>query len=1284
MKKTLVVIVLSVILNVPMLCAQKNKQESAPIVTEWADADIFEQNKLYPHVNVVGYKYENDIEKGAYRSSPYYVSLSGKWQYDIQTSVSARPDVETKKFDPSLWSRITVPNGQWQKEGKIVNVPQISNVVDLPDKGNPIVTYYREFNVSDTWKGYEAFLQVQAKSAYYIWINKKYVGYSEDSRSLSEFNITSHLQYGRTNTIAIQVIGLSDGSLLECDYASSYNGITHDVAIVLKPEVNVNDYKLRTSYNPETHIGELQITASVANKNKKGLYYLEAEIWSPQGKVVDKMAKWVAFDKRSEVDATMKRDFQNIQPWSAETPNLYTVVLRLRDNNMNLIESTGSRFGFRSLVLSDNQLLVNGDPIKLRGVAYSNYDINTGTEPTYDQMEKDLCLMKRYNINAIRTSVYSPADDEFYSLCDKYGFYVICEANIQPYSTQKKAVSTDADYENLFISRVQNMYEPLKNHPSILIWSLGSGLDNGVCMERAYAVLKQKDKDRPILFAGAGYSENTDIVAITETAPDAIKVHSVKKQSRPILLYSFGSIKGNGFGGMEPVWRMVADNSKFLGGFVEWWTPVVKHNQANETDEVEDGLLIDSKRQIPALLELANLYNPFDVRLVGISQDACEFIISSVSGLQSMGSYVLEYNMFSNLKPHIVGGEMDMTLAPGESKKFKLKMPSLNLYIGEELFMRFSVKQRLKSLSVPQGTTLASIEMSLPIKRLEKMQYESAESISATVESAIGDKKGVLVLKGSRFLLKYNLDEASITKYTYDGVDFISAPPLATIVRAATDNDILDRNGSRNWHNFSSDNLVRTVQAVNYRQTGDGSVTIDAMVGSKEKDGRPVYDINQTIGVLASGDVIIDNSVVIDNTIKCVPRVGFEFAIPKQFDDVSWFGMGHETYIDRSSWGDIGTHKQKVNKMTFEYNRPQSSGNHAQTRWLSLSKGSHALFVDMIDTSFNFSISPYSDSKLASANSYSSLKPGENNILHVDYKMAGVGSAVAGYPLPDVALIKDKKLRFKIHLRAFNVNDNDPEDFRRISYPNVESGVLPMPVIGKNRDRFNAPMLITITTPTPDATIRYTLDGSDPTENSPIYKSPIQINASTIVSARAFKSGFAQSFVARNHYSFDYVKSTTFEHKPNTPYNYHYQMALFDAEYGDVNNLSSSWIGFSASDLSVVLELSKSIELESVELRFAHNPDAWAFAPSAVNVYVSTDGVTYSEAIPAQITYDPKSETMNATQLANIVVYVDRPDVKYVKVQAKNLGRIPSWHKNKGLRPWLMTDEIKLNEVIRH
>ena len=284
--------------------------------------------------------------------------------------------------------------------------------------------------------------------------------------------------------------------------------------------------------------------------------------------------------------------------------------------------------------------------------------------------------------------------------------------------------------------------------------------------------------------------------------------------------------------------------------------------------------------------------------------------------------------------------------------------------------------------------------------------------------------------------------------------------------------------------------------------------------------------------------------------------------------------------------------------------------------------------------------------------------------------------------LDESMLVKDRHYQFVLHLRPFDCMEYNAQDFRRITYPRVVSGIIEMPVITKNRDRFDGPMQVSIHCPTPKAQIHYTLDGSVPNEKSPLYTKPFTIQKSVMVRARAFKKGEAPSFVASQQFIFDYIVSCTFGHKPNTPYNKNASRALFDGEFGDVNDLSHGWLGFSGHDIKVDLELGTNINLSNVLLRFAHVPDAWVFAPAEVSVSVSSDGNNYSEPIPALITFNASDPSMNTTQLQAIKVPVNQDNIRFVRIIAKPIKRIPDWHRAKGLNPWMMIDEIEIEEVL--
>lgn len=1267
--------------------AQNKAKNSEKLTDEWNDIEIFEQNRIYPRSNVVSYSNENDIEKWNYSKSPYCVSLNGNWKINVSDNTNTSPNPEQKGFNTNGWNSVKVPMPMVGQDGKQLKLPQIKAPHSIPSNGNVVATYYKEFDAPKSWGDHHAYLKIQARSAYYIWVNQEYVGYAEDSRTMSEFDITKHLKIGKTNNVIVRVVGASTGSLLEMYQDRSYLGIVGDVSIMLKPYANVQDFSVVADYNAQSKEGAFKLTANIMNPAKKGQYYVETVIWNPQGKELEKMGKWMVFDKKSEVSITLERDFASIKPWTAETPNLYTVVVRLRDEKMQLVETVGTRFGFRRVEVSDGQLKVNGTPVVLRGMVYTAYDINNHGLLSEEKMKSDLQLMKQHNVNAIRTAIYSPANERLYELCDEYGLYVICDANIQPFSSQTKAVATDKDYNNHFVVRVQNMYETLKNHASIICWSLGPGRDNGVCMENAYRALKQKDKLRPVLFTGAEYSENTDIIASTNLNADDLKVFAVKKQTRPMVLFGFGSADGNNFGGMESIWEMVRKYNNLQGGFAHMWMTTNRYIPAQNKDITKPGFITASAVQVPYLGELKNVYRPFDVKLVALVPDHGEFNITNYLNFQALKDYILEYNIYSNLKPRIIEGEVNVDLKAGESKNFKLKVPKMTLYSGEELFIRFTIRQRTTTNAVPKGTELGVFEFPLPMieVRREPLPEYGREELFTNQESAIdGDatKQGRLHVYNNNVDFWFDLDRAEMISLSVEDNEVLAGAPCLNFWRPATDNDKVDRNALRQWSNMDPEKMDRTVVATNYRRIDKYTVGIDAMVRYSDKSGNLLFDVKQSYAVLYTGDVLIDNDIVASEWVKTIPKVGYQFKLDNSLDSVHWLGLDKETYCDRKQSGVMGNNHDAADNLFFAYDRPQAAGNRADVHWVAVANRKVGLFVDMIDKNFNFSIYPYTDKQISNAADCYELKRQSFRTFNVDFKQSGVGSATAGVELADDAVITEKVFSFRLHLHAYACSEAEPQDFRRVQYPKIESSVLPMPVISKNKERFDGPMTISIASSTPQSTIRYTLDGSTPNENSPLYKNPFVINKSTIVHAKAFKKGSTASFTAAQRYNFDYITSANFAFKPNTPYNYDMETSLFDGETGDITDLSRSWLGFSGNDLNVTFTLSKSIELQNVVMHFAHVPEAWAFAPTAVMVYVSADGENFSEAINAKIKYDPAAIEMNTPQKQIISIEVNQPNVKYVKLVARNLGKIPVWHKAKGLRPWILVDEVELNEVI--
>ncbi len=1139
--------------------------------------------RMAPRANVISYEDENDIEHLRYDNSPDYLSLMEDWDVD--------------------WS-------------------------------NGVAEYSQTYEFPRDWKGYRLFFRFQAFPGYGLYVDNKFVGCSHDAGAVTEFDITDLVRFGKSNLFTLRYTQGDDGALLE----AADNVLTGDCAILLKPALNVQDYTILADYDAASSTGSYSLEALLYNQRRKGKCFLEVEIWDTKGQQVDKLGKWCFFDNRNESTHTISSSLPDVLPWTAETPRLYTAVVRLFDEKMQLQDIVGTRFGFRS-VSYRNGLSVNGRIVTLKGITLGGF--GTLNDDEAKALRSEMVQMKCNNINAIRTAGVIPEDPKFYELCDELGFYVICDANLFPVSLQGQVVATDNEYTDLFADRMHNLYHRYKNHTSIIAWSLGESSDNGICMSMAYKTLRQLDPTRPVLYAGAQYAENTDLIAPLQVNTDLLRQYLAKSQSRSLVMLSYGGMEGNTFGGMNPLWQMVLDHAGIQGGF---FNCMAWHSLSGR----------------PYLEELKHLYRPFDVHLTSVSADAAEFDITNLCDFRTLADYRLDYVICSNLKPNIIAGDITLSLKPGETKDIKLKIPKLNLYAGEELFIQFTLRQRNNTVSIPKNTVLYTAQFPLPSDNTNLSPFNQSNCQPLTVQH---DSSHFIIISNDNFALRFNDSLGVISSLSFRGTELITRPVQLNFMRSPSPNDRQDPNGLRQWLRHGLDRLNGHALATNVRKVDERTVGIDVLLRYGSDKDENLFDVRQTILVLASGDLLVSSDISVSDLVKAIARVGFQLPFNPALDTVEWFGRNIESYPDRCSAGRIAQQTLPVGDVLYRYpDEPQHSGNHTEVRWIALRNGLSGLYVDIIDTLCQFSIS--------------------SDTLSLDFRNTGVGGAAANMNLSEAMLVKDHKYHFVLHLRPFDCMEYNAQDFRRVVYPQVVSSIVEMPVIAKSRDRFDGPMQISIKCPTPNVEIRYTLDGSVPNEKSALYTKPITIQNSTVVSARAFKKGESPSFVATQQFTFDYVVACNFAHKPNTPYNKNAARALFDGELGDVNDLSHGWLGFSGHNVQADLELGKSIHLGNVVLRFAHVPDAWVFAPAQVEVRVSSNGKEFSDPIPATITYNPADQEMNTTQLQVVTIPVNLDQVRFVQVIAKPIAHIPDWHRAKGLNPWIMIDEIEIEEVI--
>ncbi|MCR4660140.1 MAG: chitobiase/beta-hexosaminidase C-terminal domain-containing protein [Bacteroidales bacterium] len=1111
-----------------------------------------------PRANIIAYEDENDIEKLRYTASPYYMALDNHWQRN---------------------------------------------------ENDTAVEFSRQIEVAKWWKGYNAYLNIRTTGACHVIVGTTIIDTALDGQNLNEFNLSPQLKLGKTNTITVTVLKHSDADHMDAALPRRSPAIDGTAFILLEPQVHIHDYVVLGSGQHRTSSATLSLSVDLSNPLQKGKYYLEVEIWDPQGHQFDKMGKWAVFNKRSTLRLNLEAEYPSAQLWNAENPNLYTLVLRLRDEKMQLIEVLGTRFGFRSVEVNDGLLCLNGQPITIRGTIYNA--ANADGEYSTIQIRQDLLQMKRNGFNAIRTAYHSPADWRLYELCDQLGLYVVCDANLHPLSTKMKAVATDRDYSTQFVQRVTNMYGRYKNHTSIIMWSLGNCTDNGICMEDAYKALKGLDVSRPTLFSGAQYSTNTDIIAPQDPTPESIKQFVSKPQSRPLIVMSSQSVAEGNYAEFDEIWQLIRDNASVQGAFVSNWLPVTIVDTETSSKHTLPGLLKSSRYAKPSVAALRHLFRPCEIRMTSLTPDQGEFEVQNIADFGNLSSYSLDYTICTNHKPNIVEGDLPLNLNPGESERFKLRLPQLTLYPDEELFIRFSLRARRATAYYTANTLIDEVEFALPANRFARKELSSLNKDVLEVDSA-----QIITIKGANFEITVDSASGNLLTYSRQGTQ-------ATIVPTMTLLKIGDKNST-----------PMQTTAVSYTKPDPYTFCIERLLSSSVG-----ADVHQSIVVLHSGDIII--TIEIPKSGKKGLYIVGELANTSSYDSVTWFGNDRYVCFPSNNGALTGINKVAIGRFADT----ADGGSRDNVRWLSLFDQTEGLYVDFADSLFSFTVN---------------------------------GSALT-YTIP---ISNDTTTLTRCHLRRYECYENEPYDFYRIAYPQHTSVLTEMPVITAENNRFVGPMKVTISTNEPNAKVHYTTDGTSPTSSSELYKEPFTIETTTLVKARAYSETGAPSFVTEKLFGFDYMQSVSFSRKPNTPYNKDSDHILFDGETGSVDDLTRGWLGFSGTGVDIQFELSKAIDVSQIILGFAHNPSVWVFAPNEVAISTSTDGIHFSEPTSATISYNPADADMQQQKIT-LEVPIDNTDVKYIKVSIKTLGRIPDWHRAKGLKPWLLTDEITVTEKLK-
>jgi beta-galactosidase len=998
---------------------------------DWENPGVFGINKEKPHATMISYTDEESALEGNKLNSPNYLSLDGIWKFNLVKSPDQRPYWFFKDdYDTRDWDDIEVPSN-WEMKG--YDVPIYVNIA-YPYKNdppfiqhdyNPVGSYKRSFKVPGDWNNKEVFLHFGAvASAFYVWVNEQLVGYSQDSKTPAEFNITKYLKKGN-NSLAIEVYRWCDGSYLEDQDFWRMSGIQRTVFLQARPKTYISDFfaigDLENNYND----GLLKLFVSLSSTEAEAVdFVIEASLFDNGQKLYSESKNVKLSDNHGNVG--FEKSLPEIKKWSAELPVLYSVVISLKDKNGNILESVSSKTGFRKVEIVNSQLLVNGVAIRLKGTNMHEHDDINGHVVNEAMILKDIRVMKSNNINAVRTSHY-PQQELWYEMCDKYGLYLVDEADIESHGIGYDKDVTLADkteWEAAHLARMQSMVERDKNHPSVIIWSLGNEAGDGHNFLINYQWAKDRDGTRPVQYERAEKSTNTterhtDIVCPMYSLIEEIEAYAKdEKNDRPLIMCEYAHAMGNSTGNLQDYWDIIEKYPKLQGAFVWDWVDqgLLKTDETGEKywayggDYGEPGIPSDGNFCIngltwpdrtgkPGLNEVKKVYQYVGFEPVDLKKGLIR--IKNKYDFTNLSAFNFDWEVASDGSVIQSGKVTIPDLKPKAELLIKIPIEKIEPLQGTEYFLNLRVSRSDAWTIVPEDNIYATAQFKLPV---EGAPVKINQAELPILQTSISGNN--LEIAGVDLKIVFNLETGRLESYTFKGTELILKWPEPDFWRPPTDND----------YGYGMDELLGV-----WKKAGDNSVVTKADITNREigkagvvfrydikgPDGGKIANYSTTYTVLGSGDILVSNTFEkTSDKIPELPRMGMQMQLPVEFTNLKWFGRGpHENYVDRKTSADVGLYESTVPDQYVPYIRPQENGYKTDTRWLTLTNdnGSGILVssnnlicfaaLNYIHDDFESpgNLSQYRpDAKTANTHT-NNVKPRELVNLNIDLAQMGVG-----------------------------------------------------------------------------------------------------------------------------------------------------------------------------------------------------------------------------------------------------------------------------------------------------
>ena len=986
---------------------------------EWENPEIFQINREEPTATFYRYKSSSEaLVNDDWKNSSYYKSLNGNWHFNYSADIKSRP----KKFyendyDFSNWDLLEIPSN-WELKG--YGIPFYTNIKYMFPANPPFIphdqnnngSFIKLFDIPAEWSGKEIYLHFEGVSgAMYIWINGKNVGYSEGSKTPAEFKITDYLVKGQ-NKLSVQVMRWSDASYMEDQDFWRLSGIERDVYLFAQNNISLKDFKVKTDLINQFKDGDFKLDLEINNNSSKKAASKAIVKILDNSKEIYNEERNLGLDPGIN-NISFEKLIPDVKHWSAETPNLYDLLIEIKGKE---IQATKIRIGFRNLEIKNNQFLVNGVPILMKGVNLHDHHEKNGHVVTEDLLIKDLELMKKNNINSIRCSHY-PKNPFFYRMCDKYGFYVIDEANIEThgmgttnqgleFSPKRQEIHPAyiPQWKEMHLDRTKRMYERDKNYPSIVIWSLGNEAGNGENLFSTYEWLKNIDNSRPVQYEGATKYSNTDIQAPMYPTIEEMKDYAENNPTRPLILCEYAHAMGNSVGNLQEYWDLIENYDIMQGGFIwdwvdqglltyndkdeEFWAyggDLGGENYQNDKNFCNNGLVNPDRSIHPSLKEVKKVYQSIKFNIESIENK--EILISNKYDFKNLKEFYFEWELLKNGKQISKGTINEFELAPNKSKIIKIDFPEI--YDVDEYHLNIYAKKKSYGNLIPKDHTVAYNQFFLGGKRINNKT--SLDNSNNSIK--VSQNKKTLDLFGEGFKISFSKENGRLTEINYGNENIILQGIKPNFWRAPIDNDygFLMPFKLKVWKQASKKQNFESIKIKNLKRQG-----VEVKTNYYLPDVKAFVDITYSIKI--NGRINIKTSLSgISEKLPVLPLFGTNFIINKSYDNVVWYGRGpHENYQDRKTSSLVGIYNYKVSQMYFPYIRPQENGNRTDTRWLSLTNSEGNGIIIESSNLFEFSSHhQYNDDfdggdRKSQTHTYDIIKRPIVN-LNINYKQMGVG-----------------------------------------------------------------------------------------------------------------------------------------------------------------------------------------------------------------------------------------------------------------------------------------------------